>query len=61
LDNDNWFDEGVLRLQQEIAEYFKLNIEDVKDVYVALSNYGLIDYDTEKEIIWNRYFEDEEE
>lgn len=54
----NWFDIGYDRLIEDTSTVTSLSIEDVKEVYGYLQSIGLIDYDVEKEIIFDTYFSD---
>lgn len=58
----NWYDEGYERMMQYILDSCAgLTREQVRDVYAVMSEIGLIDYDTEKEVIWDQFYEAEDE
>ena len=58
---DNWFDNGYEALIQEAHERLKISKNDIKQVYSFLQDIGLIDYDIEKEIFFERHYDDEED
>jgi hypothetical protein len=60
LSSDNWYDESLQKLYYDIVEETEVPIEDVQRVYSFLVNFGLIDYDCEKELLWNEYVSEEE-
>lgn len=47
---DNWYEIGRQKLNEEIEGL------PASHVYSYLSNIGLIDYDIEKDILYERYF-----
>ncbi len=51
----DWFSEGIESLKLDIAVNTGVDQESVDAVYSFLINIGMIDYDTEKEVVWNRY------
>lgn len=55
----DWYDDGLGELKVECAEETGLTIEQVSAVYAFLSEIGLIDYDIEKDVIFERYGDDE--
>lgn len=57
----DWYDEELNNVQQEAAEAAGITVAQVVAVYGFLSELGLIDYDTEKEIFWDRREERDEE
>lgn len=57
----DWYDTSKEILFNEAAKETNLSIEQVKEIYSFLSNIGLIDYDIEKEILYDRYVCKEEE
>lgn len=58
--SDNWYDDGLEKLLNDIVMMTDVDRASVEEVYSALVNMCLIDYDIEKEIIWDRYFDGEE-
>lgn len=59
--SDEWFETGLHQLMLDASEDSGLAYNEVLKVYGFLSDVGLIDYDVEKEIIWERYYGDEDE
>lgn len=55
----DWYNDGLAELKSDCADHTGLTIDQVSAVYAFLSQVGLIDYDIEKEIILERYGEDE--
>lgn len=51
----DWYDAAVEQLFEELSDM------SGAEAYSFLSEIGLIDYDVEKEILWERYVGDEEE
>lgn len=60
LAKDNWYEEGRNRLLGEICNSTICNVDDVIEVYEYLEKIGLIDYDVEKEVIWEKYYSEED-
>lgn len=58
--NDDWYENFKQKLFDEVAHDTQLNREDIITVYAELSNLGLIDYDIEKEVLWDLYCTEEE-
>lgn len=56
----DWFELGYDRLIEDLVEKTDVSEEDVKTVYSWLVNIGLIDYDIEKEIIYEKYCSDDD-
>lgn len=52
---DDWYNAGYNQLQLDCAEETGVDVSAVGNVYSWLVEIGLIDYDTEKEIIFERY------
>lgn len=57
---ENWFDESLEKLYNEIAEGTGLAVDQVQYVYTYLANFGLIDYDIEKELLYDYYVDGDE-
>ncbi len=56
----DWYDTGKAELFKEASEETELPEEKVKAVYSFLSEIGIIDYDIEKDVVFDRYCSDEE-
>lgn len=56
----DWYEKGSVMLLDEIVEETGVAKDSVEKVYAFLNNIGLVDYDNEKEIIWERYFGDDD-
>lgn len=54
----DWFDRGLEDFHREMADEFGVELDLVRTLYYYLSNEGFIDYDTEKELIYERYGEE---
>lgn len=57
----DWFDDAETKIRQEVAEECGVTYAQANAVYGFLAEAGLIDYDVEKEVLWARYNEDEDE
>jgi hypothetical protein len=60
----SWYEKGYKLLMQdliEIAEDSNNPEETAKNIYAFLSNIGMIDYDIEKEVIFEEYCTEEDE
>lgn len=57
--SQDWYDEGMTKLRDELTEVAG-TYEAGAAVYAFLHEIGMIDYNIEKEIIWERYVEAEE-
>lgn len=54
---NNWYEEGFDRIIKEMADELGLQQNVVAAVYRKISEFGLGgDYDVEKEVIWDRYY-----
>jgi NO-binding membrane sensor protein with MHYT domain len=53
--SNDWYDEAYDRMIEYISETSGLSIGQVRDVYAVMHYLGLIDYDTEKEVIWDQF------
>lgn len=51
----DWFDDGYDQMMDYISEASGLSLGQVRDVYAVMHQIGLIDYDIEKEIIWEQF------
>lgn len=51
----DWFDRGVHQLHWDCSVETEVPVEDVKKIYSYLAEVGLIDYDVEKEVVWDLY------
>ena len=54
----DWYDEGLSKLKEELTNIVVDNNEPeqiASAIYGFLNEIGLIDYDNEKEILWERY------
>lgn len=56
----DWFEDGLRRLQAELAEETGITLEYAVAAYGFLSEVGLIDYDVEKEVISERYGDEDD-
>ena len=57
----DWYDNGLAQLQEEAATETGLDVETFLKAYSWLVNVGLIDYDVEKEFIYDRYGDEEDD
>lgn len=57
----DWYYKGMQELREEASEKTGLTIDQVQAVYSFLNEIGIIDYDIEKEIVFDRYCSDDEE
>lgn len=57
----DWYEEGYDELIDDISDETKVSKDNVKLVYSYLVNVGIIDYDIEKEVIFDLYGKGEEE
>lgn len=55
----DWFDEAQESLKSEAVAATGVTADQFNAVYGFLSEIGLIDYDTEKEVLYERYVDDE--
>jgi hypothetical protein len=53
----DWFDVEHIHLRNEGVEVTGVDEDSFRAVYSWLAEQGLIDYDTEKEVFWNRRME----
>ncbi len=51
----NWYEVGRDEMFEYLVEETGLTLKQVKSVYVELTHIGLIDYDTEKDVIWEQF------
>lgn len=51
----DWFDDAATEIRKEIAEQCGITYAQANAVYGFLCEAGLIDYDVEKEVLWDRY------
>lgn len=56
----DWFDEAQKCLEEEAIAEAGVTAEQFNAVYGFLSEIGLIDYDVEKEVLYDRYIEEED-
>lgn len=59
MPKDNWYEEGRSELLKELADIINENESTdiaAKIVYSYLVTIGLIDYDTEKDVFYERYY-----
>lgn len=56
----DWFTIGMNRMHKHLAEDAELSLEQFKAAYAVIYNEGLIDYDVEKEIIYDGWLSEEE-
>lgn len=59
--DDEWYDKYLSQYHLDIANQTGMNIKHVEKVYNWLVNDGMIDYDIEKELLWERYTPIEED
>jgi len=57
----DWYDNGLVELRKEACEAAEITEEQFIAVYGFLSEIGLIDYDIEKEILFERYGGEDED
>lgn len=57
----DWYDKAYEEFMYDGPLFSEVSPEDFKKVYSFLSNEGLIDYDTEKDYLYDKYTEDEED
>lgn len=55
----DWYDKAYKELIEDIQYSTGLTADAIMRVYSYLSNVGLIDYDIEKEFLYNTYVEGE--
>lgn len=55
----DWFDTGYDQMMQYISEASGLSEGQVRDVYAVIYNLGLIDYDVEKEVVFEQFSDEE--
>ena len=58
-DNDDWYTEGKAAVILEMCDELDLQEDVALSVYNWLEEFGLIDYDIEKELIYNYLYGDE--
>lgn len=61
MNNNDWFDNALEELYVQASRDTNLGYDEVVRVYSYLSDLGFIDYDTEKEILWDLFVESDEE
>ncbi len=54
----DWFDRAQEMLEADACKQTGLTLDQFNAVYGFLSEIGLIDYDVEKEVLYERYIED---
>lgn len=54
----DWYDEGVNKIRIELAEAAGITAEQANKAYGFLNEVGLIDYDIEKDVLYERYNEE---
>lgn len=59
--NSDWFDTAKEEFMIDLALFNSVSQEDAQKIYSYLVNVGLIDYDVEKEFLFDQYTELEEE
>jgi len=57
----DWYTERQKLLVEEATSELDVTEEDFQKVYSFLTELGLIDYDIEKDIFWERYMDNEED
>ena len=57
----DWYTKGRAELIEEIVEECGVSEDQANSVYSFLSEIGIVDYDIEKDVIFDRYCSDEEE
>lgn len=55
VDEIDWLDTGYDQMMQYISEVSGLSEGQVRDVYAVIYNLGLIDYDVEKEVVFEQF------
>lgn len=56
----DWYDKAKKEFMRDLYFNAEVSPEDAQKVYSYLVNVGLIDYDVEKECLYDIYAEDEE-
>lgn len=56
---DDWYTTARKEFMLDLWFGAEVSPEDAERVYTYLSNVGLIDYDIEKEYLWENYVEEE--
>lgn len=57
----DWFDPGYEKMLNYISEASGLSLGQVKDVYAVMHGIGLIDYDVEKEVVFEQFSDEGQE
>lgn len=57
----DWYDDAYKDFMRDGPLFSGVSTEDFQKVYAFLSNEGLIDYDTEKEYLFDQYVEEDED
>ena len=55
----DWYDIGIEKMMEDVVRRSGVSRKNVDKVYATLFNFGLIDYDTEKELVRENYSEEE--
>ena len=55
----DWYDQAQEMLEADVCKHAGVSREQFNAVYGFLNDIGLIDYDTEKEVLYERYVDDE--
>jgi len=51
----DWYDKAYEEFMQDLWSFNSVSPEDAKKIYGYLSDIGLIDYDNEKEYLYDNY------
>ena len=56
----DWYDKALEEFMIDLHLFNSVSPEDAKKIYSYLVNEGLIDYDVEKEYLYDNYVEEQE-
>lgn len=56
----DWYDKALEEFIEEASTYLKVSPEKFTEIYGYLSNIGLVDYDIEKEYLYDNFSDEEE-
>lgn len=57
--NTDWYDDALEQLKEDAVEETGLTREQFDNAYSFLFNFGLIDYDVEKDLLYDTYVDPE--
>jgi len=57
---EDWYTKARNDFMQDLWSFNEVSPEDAQTIYSYLVNVGLIDYDVEKDFLWDEYVEDED-